>query len=168
MLWYLALTEWITVGMPMLYIDIQEDVRRGDVAYKIARPVSYLGTKLAEGAGELVVRLALLGVAGVLAAWILGKGFPADPRGLWLALPVGLLASCVLLLFQAAIGLSSFWVQDAQPVFWIWQKLAFVVGGLIIPLDIYPDWLRTGRSSSAISGPNDTSRSICSVGFSVR
>ena len=40
MLWYLALTEWITVGMPMLYIDIQEDVRRGDVAYKIARPAA--------------------------------------------------------------------------------------------------------------------------------
>ena len=45
-------------------------------------------------------------------------------------------------LSTAAIGLSAFWIVDTSPVYWIWQKLAFVLGGLLLPLELYPDWLR--------------------------
>lgn len=142
LVWYLALTEWVTLATPMVYLAIQEDVRRGDIAYRIARPVHYLWLKLSEGLGEAVVRLSWLAAAGVGLAWLLTGGLPADPRGLLLALPLGILSVAVLLLFQLAIGLSTFWTQDASPTYWIWQKLCFVLGGLLFPLEIYPDWLR--------------------------
>jgi ABC-2 type transport system permease protein len=142
-LWYLALTEWITLGTPVLYLAIEEEVRRGDIAYRIARPVSYLWIKISEGFGEMLVRLATLAVTGLCAAWLFAGALPADPRGLLLALPLGLLAATVLLLLQVAIGLSAFWLHEASPVFWILQKFQFVFGGLLLPLDIYPDWLRT-------------------------
>jgi ABC-2 type transport system permease protein len=29
-----------------------------------------------------------------------------------------------------------------MPVYWVWQKLVFVLGGLFVPLEIYPGWLR--------------------------
>lgn len=139
-LWYIALTEWVVLGMPLLYLDIEEDVRRGDVAYRIARPMSYLWTKVLEGLGEGLVRLLMMGVAGGVATWILTGGPP--PRGILLALPLGTLSLLVLLLWQAAIGLSSFWLGDAAPLFWIWQKLLFVLGGLMFPLEVYPAWLQ--------------------------
>lgn len=142
-LWYLALTEWITLGVPVAYLGIEEEVRRGDIAYRLARPVSYLWTKVGEGAGEGLVRLFFLGLVGTGLAFLLAGRGPADPRGLLLALPLGLLATGVLLLFQVAIGLSAFWLHEAAPVFWIFQKFQFVFGGLMFPLDIYPDWLRT-------------------------
>ena len=141
-LWYLAITEWVIMAMPMLYVTIEDDVRRGDIAYAIARPSSYLWQKLAEGAGEYLVRLLCLGIAGFSAAWFF-SGYVPDVRGLLLAVPLVLMASAVMLLFQVLIGLSTFWIQEAQPVFLIWQKLAFVFGGLILPLDIYPEWVRT-------------------------
>ena len=56
-------------------------------------------------------------------------------------IPLGILSCVVLILFQVAIGLSVFWLQEGQPVFWIYQKLQFVFGGLFWPLDIYPGWL---------------------------
>jgi ABC-2 type transport system permease protein len=48
----------------------------------------------------------------------------------------------VMLFAYAAIGLSAFWVHEVTPVFLIWQKLAFVLGGLMLPISIYPGWLR--------------------------
>ena len=142
-LWYLALTEWTTLAMPHFYVGIEEDVRRGDIAYRLARPVSYFWAKFAEGMGEVLARLAALAPVGLVAAWSFAGGLPADPRGLLLAVPLSLLAAAVLVLMQIAIGLSAFWFQDASPCHWIVQKLLFVFGGLFIPLDIYPEWMQT-------------------------
>jgi ABC-2 type transport system permease protein len=27
-------------------------------------------------------------------------------------------------------------------VYWVWQKCGFVLGGLLVPLELYPAWLR--------------------------
>jgi ABC-2 type transport system permease protein len=40
------------------------------------------------------------------------------------------------------IGLSAFVVEDVSAFTWIYQKLAFIFGGLLIPLDFYPQWLQ--------------------------
>lgn len=140
--WYLALTEWAVLSLPNLYLSIEEDVRSGDIAYRVARPMSYVGMKLAEGAGDAAVRLLWIGVFGLGAVWWLVGALPADPRGLLLAAPLVVASVGVMLLFQVAIGLSTFWLQDASPLFWIWQKLMFVFGGLMFPLAIYPGALR--------------------------
>ena len=42
----------------------------------------------------------------------------------------------------AMIGLSAFLVEDVSAFMWIYQKLAFLFGGMLIPLDFYPDWLQ--------------------------
>lgn len=157
MLWYLAVTEWIVIALPLTHLAIEADVRSGDIAYHLARPVPYVGVRLAEAAGDLSVRLVSLGVTGVVAALLLAGGLPEDPRGLVLALPLGVLAGAVGVLFHAAIGLSSFWLQDAGAVYFVWQKLMFVLGGMILPLAVYPAWLRAVAEwtpfAAMLSGP---------------
>ena len=148
LLWYLALTEWILLSVPSLHLEIEADVRSGEIAYRLARPVSYLSATLARGLGELAARLLALGAAGGLLAWALAGGLPADLRGVLCALPIGALAAAALLAFHAVIGLGAFWLQDCSPLYWVWQKLAFVLGGLLLPLDIYPEWLRLLASAS--------------------
>jgi ABC-2 type transport system permease protein len=142
LIWYLAVTEWCVLSVPLIFLAIEADVRSGDIASRLVRPVSYLGAQLAEALGEAALRLAVLGPAGALFAYWLADGFPADPRGLAFALPLGVLAAVLAVLSTAAIGLSAFWIVDTSPVYWIWQKLAFVLGGLLLPLELYPDWLR--------------------------
>jgi len=141
--WYLAITECVTLAVPLLYASIEEDVRSGEVAYRIARPVSYLWVKLGEGAGDALVRVLMLAAVGTVAAWGFAGGPPPDPRALLLALPLVVLAVAVMVVVQVAIGLSAFWLQEAAPVFWIWQKVLFVLGGLMFPIEIYPQWLQT-------------------------
>ena len=140
--WYLAITELVALGVPMLYLGIEQDVRRGDIAYRLGRPVSYAWAKLAEGVGEFAVRFAFLATLGMAGAWLFTGGLPADPRGLAWAVPLAFLAGLMMLLVQAMVGLSAFWLQDAAPVYWILQKFLFIFGGLMIPLTIYPDWLK--------------------------
>lgn len=141
LVWYLAITEWIVLSGPPLHTDIEEEVRRGDLVYRLARPMSYPLTKLAEGLGDLLVRMATLGAAGLLFAWLITERLPTSPvLMLWL-LPLGLLAGVWTLSMFFIIGLTSFWLHDCRPVYWIWQKSAFILGGLLVPIELYPDWL---------------------------
>jgi ABC-2 type transport system permease protein len=41
------------------------------------------------------------------------------------------------------IGLSAFLVEEVSPFMWIYQKFVFILGGFLIPLDFYPNWLQT-------------------------
>jgi ABC-2 type transport system permease protein len=142
LLWYLAVTEWVMLSLPWIHLQIEADVRRGDIAYRLPRPMSYLGGRLAESAGDFLLRAATLAAAGFALASCMAGGLPEDPRGLLLALPLGLLAGWVGMCFHAAIGLCAVWLQDCSPVYWIWQRCAFILGGLLLPLEVYPDWLR--------------------------
>jgi ABC-2 type transport system permease protein len=142
LLWYLAVTEWVVLSVPLIYLRIDADVQCGDIAYLLPRPISYLGSRLAESTGDFLLRAATMAVAGFIFATLMTGGLPKEPRGLLLALPLGLLAGWVALCFQAAIGLTSVWLKDSSPVYWIWQKCSFVLGGLMLPLEVYPEWLR--------------------------
>jgi ABC-2 type transport system permease protein len=142
LIWYLALTELSVLSVPPVFLAIEGEVRSGDVACRLVRPVDYVGSQVAEASGECLQRLALMAPCGFAFAYLLGGGLPADPRGLLLAVPLTLLGSLIAILFMTAIGLSAFWIVDTSPFFWIWQKFTFVLGGLLFPLEIYPEWLQ--------------------------
>ncbi len=82
MVWYLAITEWIVLAQPPIHLKIAEDVRRGDIAYQLPRPISYLGSCFAQAWGDFTLRALALGVTGfAMASWMTG-GLPQDPSGL--------------------------------------------------------------------------------------
>ena len=138
MLWYIAMTEWVVMSAPMIQFQMAEDVRRGDVAYQIARPASWLGSRIAHGVGAMAVRAPVMLLVAGAAAWAFA-GAPAHPERLVLATTFGLLAMAVMTLFHVVIGVGAFWIGDIAPAFWIWQKLVFVIGGMLLPLQFYPD-----------------------------
>jgi ABC-2 type transport system permease protein len=137
LLWYLAITEWITLSTPPIHVDIQETIRRGDVIYRLGRPASFVLGEVAAGLGLLAVRLPVLGLAAVgCAAWFSGWVPPLSAFAL--VVPFGIAAAVLLTALHVWIGLLAFWVQDVSPVYWLWQKLLFVLGGLMLPLHLYP------------------------------
>jgi ABC-2 type transport system permease protein len=140
-----------------LFVVIERDVRSGDVAAMLTRPVSYVVIKIVETLGELIPSLCVLGLAGGGAAFVLSGGLPHEPLGLLAALVLALLGSLLWTLCSTLIGLSAFWLHDCTPVYYVWQKAAFVLGGLFVPLEIYPRWLQTlalwSPFSALINGP---------------
>lgn len=141
MVWYLAASEWILLSAPTRHLEIQEEVRRGDIAYQLPRPVAFPRATLAQCAGTLAVRAPVLGSVAFACAYAFTGEAPGARALLWL-LPFGLLASLVLAELYVALGLVSFWLTDATPLYWVAGKLLFILGGLMLPLELYPGWLQ--------------------------
>jgi ABC-2 type transport system permease protein len=141
LVWYLAITEWVLLSAPVQHLDLQGAIRRGDVAYQLGRPISYVGATFSGALGVLVARAPwLAGTAFVCALTLTGWVPPA--RTLVAVGLFGLLASGLLTALYLGIGLLAFWLEDVSPVFWVWQKLLFVLGGLMLPLHLYPELMQ--------------------------
>lgn len=141
--WYVMVTEAIIFSVGFVFREIEEDIRTGAIEAALTRPLDYVLARVAEEIGGTVFRvLVFLAYGTVLAALATDRipfGWEITP---WVAV-TGVLGAILALLFQVVIGLSTVWVGTPAPVYWIWQKLVFVFGGLFIPLTLYPDWLRT-------------------------
>lgn len=143
MLWYLAMTELIVISYPLTHLEIEDDVRSGNLAYALTRPASYLWSQLARALGATFFRVISLALAGFCFATLFSGRLPQNLWGLLAFLPLALGALVVSITFNLIIGISAFWIQDSSPVYWVWQKSSFILGGMILPLDIYPQWLRS-------------------------
>lgn len=143
LLWYIAFNEWVIISLPDMQENMETDLRSGRLAYLLPRPVSYLAATFFEGLGILCVNLVVLGLVAFSFTWMRMGGLPFDLKFLPLSLALGFLAGCVGLIFQMLIGLTGFWLKDVSPFNWIWEKLLFALGGLMLPLAVYPNWLQT-------------------------
>ena len=43
---------------------------------------------------------------------------------------------------MALIGLAAFVVEETNSFEWIYQKFVFILGGFLLPLDMFPEWLQ--------------------------
>jgi ABC-2 type transport system permease protein len=142
MVWYLAMTETITLSSSRVFVEISEAVKAGDLAYTLARPLSYPFYQVANSLGNSAPRF-LLNL--VVAAAVVGLGMrevAGSMPGLIAFLGMAALALLLDSFIAVLIGLLAFWIEEVTPAFWIYQKLLFTVGGLFLPLEMFPDWLR--------------------------
>lgn len=140
--WYLIVTECIALSVGAPFRNVETEINNGDIAAGWMRPIPYALATLAEWVGQTFHRLVVLAVGGVVAGvWITGS-VPIALSTLPL-LAVSMAMACIgMLLCQLQVGYAAAWVTSSTPLFWIWQKLLFVFGGLLIPLSIYPPTLR--------------------------
>lgn len=142
LLWYIAFNEWVLISLPHVEEDVEQDLRTGRLAYLLPRPISYLGSVFMEGLGVLCANLLVLGVVTFSFAWI-REGTPPFHLGAFVvAIAIGLLAGCVGMIFKMLVGISAFWLQQVEPFHWVWEKFLFTLGGLMLPLAVYPHWLQ--------------------------
>jgi ABC-2 type transport system permease protein len=142
LIWYVAATEWLAFSIAMLYRDTEREIQSGEIAIRLTRPIPYAAAILAEWAGAVAFRLAVLGPLAIVLAYGLTGELPLDFLRAVGLLISGALAAFLWLLFQLLIALATVWFGTAGPFYWIWQKLTFVLGGLFIPLSVYPALVR--------------------------
>lgn len=141
-LWYLMVAETIILSRPRLNRVIAQQVRDGSVAYLLNKPYHFLLYQASVGMGDTVLRLLINALTGSIMVWLL-VGPPPAPAGIPLVLIAMLLAWCIDFCISALIGLSAFITEDVTAFEWIYSKILFILGGLLIPLDFYPTWLQT-------------------------
>lgn len=155
-LWYLMMAETIELGRPPLARTISENIKDGSIAYLLNKPYDFMLYQLSSSMGETIFRALMNAIFGGATVWLLVGG-PAHPEGFIIALPAILGAWVLHFCVNAMIGLLAFVLEDVTAFTWIYQKLAFIFGGLIVPLDFYPQWLQTISKalpfSSTVYGP---------------
>ena len=142
MLWYLVLTETVALSVVTVYRDIESDFRSGRMAAALLRPTHYLWIVFWQGAGTCCARIPVFAAVGFVTAAILTGGLPTHMALAIAALLVAPFACGVLMIFIVSVGLSTVWLRDCSPVWWVFQKCLFVFGGLMLPISMYPEWFQ--------------------------
>ncbi|HTK11313.1 MAG TPA: hypothetical protein VL485_29345 [Ktedonobacteraceae bacterium] len=142
MVWYLVAAESIAMSMPALGQRIDQEVRSGLLAYQLCRPCNYILYNFAQYLGERVIRFALNFIIGILLALVMVGPLQFSWQG-WLAWPlVALLAMGIEFVAYFTIGLLAFWLEETQMFSFIFSRLTLVLGGVLAPLDIFPQPFR--------------------------
>ena len=143
LVWYLVITEVVALSTPRIAQTVDAQVRTGDVAYQLARPYSFPLFHLASYWGETVVRMPVNLLVGSAVA-LLTVGPPqVTPLAVVSTLVLWAGAITLRAAMDILVGLSAFWVEDTMPLEWIVSKFQITLGGLILPLELFPDWLAT-------------------------
>lgn len=142
-IWYFAVAEVVMLSQPRTAALLAQAVKDGSIAYQLARPYGFLLFHLAARLGDTLPVLLLTLGAGGAAAW-LAVGAPPDPGGVAVLAVELPLAWLLNFLMSTAIGLLAFVAEDTTAFEWIYNKLLLVTGGVLIPLDFFPGWLRAG------------------------
>jgi ABC-2 type transport system permease protein len=141
-LWYLMLTETLTLSKPRLSRTIAEMVKDGSVAYLLNKPYHFLLYQASVWMGDSLSCMGFNLLAGGAVVWYL-VGPPPDPRGWPFTLVVMMIAWLLDFCVAAMIGLAAFVAEDVAAFEWIYSKFLFILGGMLIPLDFFPPWLRS-------------------------
>lgn len=141
-IWYFLIAEMIELGKFRHDQRISEEVKDGSIAYTLIRPYNYLAYHFFNGLGETLVKVGLIFLLGFPIVMIY-VGLPnLTLSGLIPFVLVFFLALLLDFFMASSIGLLAFVVEDTFPFRLIYQKLIFILGGLLIPLDFLPAWLR--------------------------
>src|SRR3954449_1091069 len=79
---------------------------------------------------------------GVVIVWLY-VGPPPSAAGIALFVPASFLAVGCNLAAQHAFAGAAFWLRDARSTWFLYQKLVFLLGGMLLPLEVLPGRLRT-------------------------
>ena len=144
MIWYIIVTEllWMSLGGRKLCKKISNDVRSGNIAYNINKPYNYVGYILFSHMGLFIIKFSFLAILGVVLGLLFLGSFPnISIISIILVLISCLLATIINILLITTIAMLSFFIEDANPFFWLYSKVILILG-TIFPIEFFPTFLQ--------------------------
>lgn len=125
--------------------EITNDIRNGEIETYVNKPYDYLLFKIFQYIGKRLPILLITAFALVITL-ILFVGVPntsLDPIiTLVLFAILTLLGYVLAFIIYTIVGLTAFWLEESEPVYWIVDKAALVLGGAYVPIALFPSALR--------------------------
>jgi len=146
MIWYVIITEiiWIAVSGRKLCRKICNDVKGGNIAYSMNKPYSYISYVVSSHLGETTIKAIITTVVGIGLGFIFLKGLPLNISflGIIIIIISSILAVIISTLFIIFVGLFSFIIEDANPLYWLYSKIILILGTMF-PIEFFPGILGT-------------------------
>lgn len=140
MVWYFAVAQILRSGGGRPVKDISSVIQDGTISNYMNKPISFLWFQASTQIGRNFATLISSSVlVSVFVYFVIGA-----PDTAWFFIPLVaitiLLGLVINFLMGFAIATSAFWVEDANPLHWIYDKIVFLLGGLLFPIDLLPDF----------------------------
>jgi len=121
-----------------------EDIRQGDLARFLLKPISYYWIKFCE---ETPYRLlqCVYGIIFVLISTLVWGNFlkfSLSIENTILFIMIVVLAYFISFTYKLSLGLTAFWFKDAKGLHSALDVVALIFGGAILPIQLFPDYLQ--------------------------
>jgi len=141
LVWYLVMTESIIDFISYVVDNIGDDIKQGNIANYLNKPYNYIIYIYTIHIVMGFVSLILTFLLGSIVAAVTVGGFSFNFLNIPFILITIFLAMSMNLLIMTFLGLFAFWMEDVSAVNFIYQKFVFIIGGTLIPLEFFPEWL---------------------------
>lgn len=120
------------------------EVRQGTLSLRLLRPIHPVIAYVVEHVAAIPMRLIVaLPVAGIALA-VVGSEHVTSDWLLWAIWPLSVIgAFLITFLVHVAIGCLSLYMESSLKVLDVWFALYLVLSGYLIPVALFPPWLRT-------------------------
>ncbi len=140
----------INTGARDVYRTITNEVKLGSVEVMLNKPFNYVLYKVAETFGNSIPKFLAVCFFGI-PIFVWSFGIPnIDFSMLWFfgVLGVFVLGQILCVLMYTCVGLTSFWLVESLPVYWVVDKLGMVFGGAWVPVALFPGIFRSISENS--------------------
>lgn len=139
MVWYLAIAETVVTCVDArLMLRIGDMLRRDELATELLRPAAVAGMLIAREFGTSLVRAACTFPPCAAVAFAMGGAPPGGLTGIVLCILAAPLAILAHLLLIVATSSSALWIGDTTAAWMVLQKIVFLAGGMLAPLEFWP------------------------------
>ncbi len=142
MLWYLVFTEALVVSPRPIVETITNEVQNGEIVVHLIRPYNYILHHYAFYMSGTLLKFPFYIAGGALVVTLTTGTITIIPAGILPLIISALLSFTLSYVILATIGLLAFWTEDARPIEYITSKLVFILGGMLVPIDIFPQWIQ--------------------------
>lgn len=139
-LWYLLLGEIIILSPSKIEREIEYDIRSGNLSYYINKPVSFFAMRLSEALGNMSISFIFMIVFGSIITYLLTLRLPFEIKYFPTIILMCYISAIINVIMMLLVGFCALWIEDIRLLGMMAQRFAFVLGGAIFPLSIYPQW----------------------------
>ena len=140
-LWYLVLSESIVTAYSRVIEEIGGEIKSGEIANYLNKPYDYIIYKYAMSIGYATLKFFITFVIGSVIVFLMIGEISFSFKAIPFVLITVILALTLHFTLMALMGVFAFWMEDAKSLHFIYQKLVFTIGGMLIPLSFFPAWL---------------------------
>lgn len=144
LIWYLALTEAIamSIGWRFLFESVPTDIKSGAIANYLTKPLSYLGWYFSISFSKFInYFLIFIALGSIVTFLLVGPLDFSIMRIVPLILIICLAFALSFFIAMIFVALA-FWLEDVTAFYWVLQKMLFILGGMLIPIELYPEFIR--------------------------
>jgi ABC-2 type transport system permease protein len=130
-------------GQRRVLVRIGYGIRRGDVILDLIRPTDYQLLTFSETLGAYLMEIVMVSLPSyLLALLVFGIDLPASPEAA-LGFVVSLMGALFLIFsLDFLTGLLGFWTSSVWGLGYAKIAVVDILAGTIIPLTLFPEWLR--------------------------